>query len=126
MALAADAHTLDPGAYAPRFTASVERLRGALLWLTGFAGAFVFVEPSPYEVASLLTMIVFAITGLVLAAGDHAAGHAAHPLQRRLLDRGRAGDRRAQDPAMDFRILVHVDHGDVLRRNPVQPTPNSG
>src|SRR4030095_9478646 len=45
---------------------SVERLRGALLWLTGFAGAIVFMEPSPYEVASLLTIIVFMLTGLAL------------------------------------------------------------
>ena len=51
---------------APRLFRSVERLRGALLWLTGFAGAFVFMEPSPYEVASLLTIIVFALTGLSL------------------------------------------------------------
>src|SRR6185436_13763898 len=51
---------------APRLFRSVERLRGALLWLTGFAGAVVFMEPSPYEVASLLTIIVFAITGLAL------------------------------------------------------------
>ena len=51
---------------APRLFRSVERLRGALLWLTGFAGAFVFMEPSPYEVASLLTIIVFALTGLAL------------------------------------------------------------
>ena len=29
---------------------SVERLRGALLWLTGVCGAIVFIEPSPYEV----------------------------------------------------------------------------
>ena len=41
-------------------------MRGALLWLTGFAGAIVFMEPSPYEVASLLTIIVFAMTGLAL------------------------------------------------------------
>ena len=41
-------------------------MRGALLWLTGFAGAIVFMEPSPYEVASLLTIVVFAITGLAL------------------------------------------------------------
>ena len=45
---------------------SVERLRGALLWLTGFSGAFVFMEPSPYEVVSLLTIIVFVLTGLTL------------------------------------------------------------
>ena len=51
---------------APRLFRSVERLRGALLWLTGFAGAFVFMEPSPYEVASLLTIFVFVCTGLTL------------------------------------------------------------
>jgi hypothetical protein len=53
-------------AQAPRLFRSVERMRGALLWLTGFAGAIVFMEPSPYEVASLLTIIVFALTGLTL------------------------------------------------------------
>src|SRR5688572_7231325 len=52
--------------HAPRLERSVERLRGALLWLTGFSGAFVFMEPSPYEVVSLLTIIVFAVTGLAL------------------------------------------------------------
>ena len=31
-------------------------LSGALLWLTGFAGAIVVMEPSPYEVTSLLTI----------------------------------------------------------------------
>ena len=53
-------------AYAPALPASVERLRGGLLWLTGFAGAFVFMEPSPYEVASMLTIFVFVVTGLSL------------------------------------------------------------
>ena len=51
---------------APPLLRSVERLRGALLWLTGFAGAIVFMEPSPYEVTSLLTIVVFVITGLTL------------------------------------------------------------
>src|SRR6476469_1776849 len=53
-------------AQAPRLFRSVERMRGALLWLTGFSGAIVLMEPSPYEVASLLTIIVFALTGLAL------------------------------------------------------------
>ena len=53
-----------PAIQAPRLFRSVERLRGALLWLTGFAGAIVFMEPSPYEVASLLTIFVFVCTGL--------------------------------------------------------------
>ena len=66
MALVADTSPFDRAAYAPRFVTSLERLRGGLLWLTGFAGAFVFMEPSPYEVASLLTIVVFMITGLTL------------------------------------------------------------
>jgi len=60
------AQTYEAAAQAPPLFRSVERLRGALLWLTGFAGAVVFMEPSPYEVASLLTIIVFALTGLTL------------------------------------------------------------
>src|SRR3954452_12717795 len=60
------AQTYDTATAAPRLFRSVERLRGALLWFTGFAGAIVFMEPSPYEVASLLTIIVFAVTGLAL------------------------------------------------------------
>ncbi len=60
------AYNAAPSAQAPRLFRSVERLRGALLWLTGFAGAIVFMEPSPYEVASLLTMFVFVCSGLTL------------------------------------------------------------
>lgn len=45
---------------------NTEKLRGALLWLTGFAGAFVFIEPSPYEVVALATMLLFAVTGMSL------------------------------------------------------------
>src|SRR5262245_56793086 len=47
---------------------SVETLRGALLWLMGFAGAFVFIEPSPYEIVGVLAIGAFAITGLTLRA----------------------------------------------------------
>jgi hypothetical protein len=45
---------------------SAERLRGRMLWLTGFAGAFVLVEPSPYEGIALATMVMFALTGLTM------------------------------------------------------------
>jgi len=48
---------------------SVARLRSGLLWLTGVSGAFVFIEPSPYEYASLLAIVIFAATGLALRAG---------------------------------------------------------
>src|SRR5262245_6453941 len=46
----------------------IERLRGALLWLTAFSGAFVFIEPGPYEFCALITIVVFAATGLALRA----------------------------------------------------------
>jgi O-antigen ligase len=65
MAITAD-YQVGAESYAPRLRTSVERLRGALLWLTGFAGAFVFVEPSPYEIASMLAIIVFALVGIRL------------------------------------------------------------
>src|SRR5262249_38412634 len=52
--------------HAPRLQSSVEALRGALLWLTGLFGAFVFMEPSLYELASLLAMVVFVASSLTL------------------------------------------------------------
>ena len=38
-----------------------------LLWLTGASGAIVFIEPSPYEVMSFLTLAMFVIGGLTLS-----------------------------------------------------------
>jgi hypothetical protein len=52
---------------APRI--ATERLRLLFLWLIGFAGAFVFVEPSPYELVGLATIFLFALTGLSLRPG---------------------------------------------------------
>jgi len=51
---------------APRL--AIETLRGVLLWLMGFAGAFVFIEPSPYEVTGVVAIAIFALTGLALRA----------------------------------------------------------
>ena len=47
-------------------TVPVERLRGLLLWLMGFAGAFVFVEPSPYEITGLAGIVLLGASGLSL------------------------------------------------------------
>ena len=47
---------------------SGERLRCMLLWLTGASGAIVFIEPSPYEISSFLSLIMFVIGGLTLSA----------------------------------------------------------
>src|SRR5262245_16937633 len=47
---------------------AVASLHGALLWLLAFAGAFVFIEPSPYEFIGVITVLLFAMTGLTFAA----------------------------------------------------------
>jgi O-Antigen ligase len=47
---------------------ATERLRSLLLWLIGFSGGFVFIEPSPYEYIGVITIILFAATGLSLRA----------------------------------------------------------
>jgi hypothetical protein len=47
-------------------TVSTESMRGLLLWLMSFAGAFVFIEPSPYEIVGLVSIFLFGLTGLSL------------------------------------------------------------
>jgi hypothetical protein len=47
---------------APRVLA----LQRALVWLVGASGAIVFVEPSPYELMTLIAAVVFFATGLRL------------------------------------------------------------
>ncbi len=48
--------------------AQLELVRLCLLWLTGLSGSIVLVEPSPYEVLSLATLVVFMASGLTLRA----------------------------------------------------------
>src|SRR3954451_7815315 len=45
---------------------TIASLQRALLWLVGAAGAIVFIEPSPYEFATLAAIIIFLATGLRL------------------------------------------------------------
>lgn len=68
--MGARAATQSPASFphAASIAHAAERVRYVLLWLTGFSGAFVFVEPSPYEVLSVLTLVVFAASGMRLAA----------------------------------------------------------
>jgi hypothetical protein len=54
---------------APGLTVSTERLRCMMLWLTGASSAIVFIEPSPYEIVSFLTLALFVIGGLTLSPG---------------------------------------------------------
>ena len=62
--MAAIAATQPNAVAGPRI--AIESLRLALLWLMGFAGAFVFIEPSPYEVVGVIAIFLFALTGLSL------------------------------------------------------------
>ena len=41
-------------------------LQGALVWLVGVSGAIVFIEPSPYELMTLIATVIFFATGLRL------------------------------------------------------------
>lgn len=50
--------------YSATTAPAVVTLQRALLWLMGFGGAIVFIEPSPYEVATLTAMVVFFAGGL--------------------------------------------------------------
>jgi hypothetical protein len=50
------------GLAAPRVLA----LQRALVWLVGASGAIVFIEPSPYEIVTLLATVAFFATGLRL------------------------------------------------------------
>lgn len=60
-------------ALAARFAAVpaglVDRLRLRLLWLIGLSGGFVMIEPAPYELIVILSLVIFVATGLALRAG---------------------------------------------------------
>src|SRR6195952_5953999 len=63
MAYAATAeHSLPSMTAAP----GVIALQRALVWLVGASGAIVFIEPSPYELVTLASAVLFFATGLRL------------------------------------------------------------
>jgi O-antigen ligase/polysaccharide polymerase Wzy-like membrane protein len=61
--LAIAAGTEPPAQTAP----GIRTLQLRLLWLVGACGSIVFLEPSPYEVALVLAVVVFFATGVRLA-----------------------------------------------------------
>src|SRR3954464_1712266 len=60
------AYAATAGGSLPAMTAApgVLALQRALVWLVGACGAIVFIEPSPYELATLAASLVFFATGL--------------------------------------------------------------
>jgi hypothetical protein len=56
------------GTALPPVTAApgVLALQRAMVWLVGASGAIVFIEPSPYEIATLLATLLFFATGMRL------------------------------------------------------------
>ena len=58
--------TIATAAYDSGLRVSTERLRCLFLWLTGASGAIVFIEPSPYEIMSFASMVLFLIGGMTL------------------------------------------------------------
>lgn len=67
-AAAPPADPATPGAAAVATAPRLTTLCRALLWLVGASGAVVIIEPSPYEFATLLTIVVFLAAGLRLRA----------------------------------------------------------
>jgi O-Antigen ligase len=52
----------------PAWTApGIRSLQLKMLWLVGASGSIVFIEPSPYEVAIVMAVALFLVTGLRLA-----------------------------------------------------------
>jgi hypothetical protein len=54
------------GSFPPIAAPGVLALQRALVWLAGACGAVVFIEPSPYELVTLLATILFVATGVRL------------------------------------------------------------
>ena len=54
------------GSFSPVTAPGVLALQRALVWLVGASGAIVFIEPSPYELVTLLAAILFFATGMRL------------------------------------------------------------
>jgi O-antigen ligase len=48
---------------------TIGKLRHLMLWMMAFGGAFVFAEPSPYEIFGAAAMFVFFASGLALRRG---------------------------------------------------------
>ena len=63
MAITATDAISPPLAAIPPRIAAVQRV---LMWAVGCGGAIVFIEPSPYELITLISIIVFFLTGLRL------------------------------------------------------------
>ncbi len=47
---------------------NVARLQRLALWLIGFSGGFVMIEPSPYEIAVIGGLVLFFVTGMRMRA----------------------------------------------------------
>src|ERR1700749_5215380 len=62
------AYAATAGNFLPSVTPApgVLALQRTLMWLVGASGAVVFIEPSPYELATLTAIVVFFATGLRL------------------------------------------------------------
>ena len=62
------AYAATAGHYPSHLTAApgVIALQRALVWLAGASGAIVFIEPSPYELVTLVAAVLFVATGLLL------------------------------------------------------------
>jgi hypothetical protein len=97
-------------------------LQRAMVWLTGASIAIVFIEPSPYELATLAATVIFFATGmrmrlvfmpLLLLLFLVNLGYS--------ISAGR-GVRPARCPELGRDLLVHGGHGHLLRDGDLEDT----
>ena len=101
----------------PSMTAApgVLALQRALVWLVGASGAIVFIEPSPYELATLAAPVIFFATGLRMRLVFMPLLLLLFLINLGYTHQRRRGDRPARGRELDRDLLVHGGHGDLLR-----------
>ena len=96
---------------APRLRA----LQLALLWLVGASGAIVFIEPSPYEFAILLSIVLFLASGLRITPALIMPIALLIGVELGYSIGASDAARRPDHPELAADVVVHGDHRDVLR-----------
>ncbi len=111
------AYAATAGVSLPSMTAApgVLALQRAMVWLVGASGAIVFIEPSPYELATLAASLIFFATGLRMRLVFVPLLLLAVPDQYRLQHQCGRGDGPAQCSELDRDLVVHGGHGHLLR-----------
>ena len=106
----------------PSLTAApaIASLQRALVWLVGACGAIVFIEPSPYEFATLAAIIIFFATGLRLRLVFMPLLLLLFLVNIGYTIGAVLSDGQGRDRQLDRDLVVHGGHRDLLRHGDVR------